>query len=101
MKEIIKIFASGGGDREWVNNIPNTGDEQFRLDVLLNWLYGAIAVVAVAYIVYSAIIYLTSQGEPGKIKQASQSIAFAVVGLLIVLLAAAITNFVFSAVSGA
>ncbi len=57
--------------------------------------------MAVIYIIYSATAYLTSQGDPGKIKQASQSIAFAVVGLLIVILAAAITNFVFSAIGGA
>ena len=94
MKEILKIFA----DEQWVNNIPNTNDEQFNINFVLNWIYTIVGLVAVVYIVYSASAYLTSQGDPGKIKQASQSIAFAVVGLLVVLLAAVITNFVFVAV---
>ena len=96
MKEIVKIFA----DNEWLNNIPNTGGEQFNINFVLNWIYTIVGLVAVVYIVYSASVYLTSQGDPGKIKQAGQSIAFAVVGLLIVLLAAVITNFVFNAIGG-
>ena len=46
---------------------------------------------------YGAINYVTTQGDPGKIKQAGQTIAFAVIGLAVVLLAAAITNFVMNA----
>ena len=94
MKEILKIVAE-----DWVDNIPKS--EGFKLDVVLNWIYAVIGLVTVIYIIYSAITYLTSQGDPGKIKQASQSIAFAVVGLIVVLLAAVITNFVFSAIGGA
>ena len=93
MKEIIKILAAD----EWVNNIPNT-DSTFSFNFVLNWVYTIVGLVAVVYIIYSASVYLTAQGDPGKIKQAGQSIAFAVVGLLVVLLAAVITNFVFSAV---
>lgn len=95
MKEILKIIAA---DPEWVDNIPNRDGGAFQLSVLLNWVYAAIGLVAVIYIIYSSIVYLTSQGDPGRIKQASQSIAFAIVGLLVVLLAVVITNFVFSAV---
>lgn len=99
MKELLKIFAEG--EDSWVSNIPNTDGGSFNITVVLNWVYAAVGLVAVIYIIYSATAYLTSQGDPGKIKQASQSIAFAVVGLLIVILAAAITNFVFSAIGGA
>lgn len=61
---------------------------------ILNWVYAFAGLVAAGFIVYGAINYVMTQGDPGKIKQASQTIAFAVVGLIIVLLAAAITNFV-------
>ncbi len=61
---------------------------------ILNWVYAFAGLVAAGFIVYGAINYAMTQGDPGKIKQASQTIAFAVVGLIIVLLAAAITNFV-------
>lgn len=61
---------------------------------ILNWVYAFAGLVAAGFIVYGAINYAMTQGDPGKIKQASQTIAFAIVGLIIVLLAAAITNFV-------
>ncbi len=61
---------------------------------ILNWVYAFAGLVAAGFIVYGAINYVMTQGDPGKIKQASQTIAFAIVGLIIVLLAAAITNFV-------
>ena len=61
---------------------------------ILNWVYAFAGLVAAGFIVYGAINYVMTQGDPGKIKQASQTIAFAIVGLIIVLLAAAITNFI-------
>ncbi|MBP5674907.1 hypothetical protein J6W91_01090 [Candidatus Saccharibacteria bacterium] len=61
---------------------------------VLNWVYAFAGLVAVGFIVYGAVNYAMTQGDPGKIKQASQTIAFAVVGLVIVLLAAAITTFI-------
>lgn len=77
-------------------NMPkNTGIE---IVGVLNWVYAFAGLVAAGFIVYGAINYVMTQGDPGKIKQASQTIAFAVVGLIIVLLAAAITNFVAGAV---
>ena len=41
-----------------------------------------------------------TQGDPGKIKQAGQTIAYAAIGLAVVLLAAAITNFIAGAAAG-
>ena len=77
-------------------NIPKNSD----LDVkaILNWIYALTGIVAVGFIVYGAVNYVMSQGEPGKIKQASQTIVFAVIGLIVVLLAAALTNFVIGAI---
>lgn len=74
------------------DNIPRNTD----IDVvsILNWVYAITGLIAVGFIIYAAVIYVTSQGDPAKYKQASQTIAFAVVGLAVVLLAAAITNFV-------
>lgn len=61
---------------------------------ILNWVYALAGLVAVGFIVYGAVNYAMTQGDPGKIKQASQTIAYAVIGLIVVLLAAAITNFI-------
>ena len=45
-------------------------------------------------IIYAGIQYLTANGEPGKAKKAMDTIIFSVVGLIVVIAAFAITNFV-------
>jgi hypothetical protein len=79
-----------------VENIP----KNTNLDIitLFNWVYGFAGIVAVFFIVYGAVLYVTTQGDYAKIRQASQTIAFALVGLAVVLVAAAITNFVAKAI---
>lgn len=73
-------------------NIPKNTD--LNVALILNWVYAFAGLVAVGFIVYGAVTYATTQGDPTKIRHASQSIAFALVGLAVILLAAAITNFV-------
>lgn len=74
------------------DNMPK--NTTIDITAILNWVYALAGLVAVGFIVYGAVNYAMTQGDPGKIKQASQTIAFAVIGLVVVLLAAAITNFV-------
>lgn len=76
-------------------NIPQ--NTQFNIQTVLNWVYAFAGIVAVGFIIYGAVNYAMTQGDPGKIKQASQTIVFAVIGLVVVLIAAAITNFVLGA----
>ena len=101
MENILKILADAkdtidpSKNQDLVNatvNIPKNTDIDVTL--ILNWVYAFGGLVAVGVIVYGAVIYATTQGDPGKMRQASQTIAFALVGLAVILLAAAITNFV-------
>lgn len=80
-----------------VQNIPQ--NNHIEIQSILNWVYAFAGLVAVGFIVYGAVNYTMTQGDPGKIKQAGQTIAFAVIGLVVVLIAAAITNFVLVAAS--
>ena len=86
---IIKLIAAHTINAK---NIP----KNTNIDVpsILNWVYAFAGLVAVGFIVYGAVNYALTQGDPGKIKQAGQTIAFAIIGLVVVLLAAAITNYV-------
>lgn len=90
MLEIIKIFA------DWKSDIKSDLPENHTISVptILNWVYAVAGIVAVGYLVISGIQYVYSAGDPGKAAKAKNSILFAVIGLVIVLLAAAITNFV-------
>lgn len=95
--KILKIVAADV--KSELDKLPHATN--LDIQTILNWIYGIMGVVAVIFIVYSAVGYLTSQGDPAKTKKASQSIAFAVIGLAIILLAAAITTFVFNALGDA
>ena len=98
--DILKTF----GEVDWRESVEHSLDRapkntEFDVVALLNWVYAFAGLVAVGFIVYGAISYLTAQGEPGKIKQASQTIAYAIVGLLIVLIATAVTYFISNGVA--
>lgn len=64
-----------------------------------NWAYTMAGLVAVIFIVYGGIKYVTSQGDPAKARSAMQTILYAVVGLIVVLMAAAITALVTNSIS--
>lgn len=52
------------------------------------------AIVAVGFIIYGGFMYMTSQGEPDKAKNAQQAITNAVIGLVIALLATGLVAFI-------
>ncbi|MBQ6127289.1 hypothetical protein IJI69_01185 [Candidatus Saccharibacteria bacterium] len=93
-----------GGELEVCNSVqglPNSGGvTSGNLANVLYWIYAAAGIIAVAVLVYAGIKYLSSQGEPAKTKQASQIIAYAIIGLVIVLLAGAVTAFVSNMIGG-
>lgn len=78
-----------------------TADTHKLIQNAFNWAYGMAGVVAVAFIVKGGIEYIVSQGDPGKVSKATRSIIYALAGLIIVLLAFAITTFVLNTIGSA
>lgn len=64
---------------------------------IINVVFGVIAVVAVITIILSGVQYMTSQGDPQKVKTAKNTLTYSIMGLVIALLAFAITRFVIRA----
>lgn len=79
----------GGGDAELTDGIQ----------VLVNALLFLIGLVAVIMIIFGGFKYITSSGDAGKLESAKNTILYAVVGLLVAILAFAIVNFVISTFS--
>ncbi len=75
-------------------DIP-TVDGNTLLANLLNLVYFVLGIVAVIFIIMAGYRYLTSNGDPAKAQKAMQTILYAVIGLVVVVAAFAITNFVF------
>jgi len=61
---------------------------------ILNTVYWVAGVSAIIVIVIAGIFYAISQGEAAKIKRAKEAILYSVVGLVVVMVAFIITNFV-------
>jgi len=83
---------------------PESRDEEAELMHLirniLTTVYVWVGIIAVICIIIGGIIYMTSRGDPGKITQAKNTILYSIIGLVITLLAFAITNFAISALNG-
>ena len=103
MSGIMRILGDAMSEIEQtVNNLPNSGGvTSGNLTNVLYWIYAAGGVICVAVLVYAGIKFLTSQGEPTKTKQASQIIAYAIIGLIVILLAGAVTAFISNIIGGA
>ena len=99
--ELVKLFGdiksqvTGG-----INNVNpgggTTTDLNTMIKSVLNWIFGIIGIVAVVMIIIGGFNMMISAGDPGKVKKGKDTIMYGIIGLIIVLLAFAITNFVLS-----
>lgn len=78
----------------------NIGEIDNAIINVINAIMGIVAAVAVIAIVIGGIQYMTSVGDPGKVKRAKDTILYAVIGLVIVILAAVIVNVVINSING-
>ena len=67
------------------------------VQTLINVVISVIGIVAVAVIIMAGQRYMTSNGDPGKTKQAKDMLMWGVIGLAITILAGVIVNFVIAA----
>ena len=83
---------------------PETGGNNDQLKaVITGILNGIIAVsglVAVVFVVIGGINYMTSAGDTTKLEKAKKTILYAVIGIVITVLAFAIVNFVITNLIG-
>jgi len=90
MKDIITTFAKqlpdevGDKDSDLVGTI--TG--------IINAVIAVLGIVCVIVMIIGGVGYMTSQGDPGKVKKAKDTILYGLIGLIVCVLAFAIVNFV-------
>ena len=90
---VWKVIASS--IKEQVRDI-NGADHTLEND-MYNIINGVMMVVAVIVIIVGGVNYATSQGDPSKVTKGTKVLIGGIVGLIIVLLAFAIVNFVLKA----
>ena len=65
---------------------------------MIDWALSLGGLAAVAFVVYGGVSYMTAAGDAGKLAKAKNSIKYALIGLLIVVLATVLTNFIFDTI---
>lgn len=81
--------------------VQDAGWTRDRVNGIFNYAYSMAGILAVIFIIKSGIDYMLAAGDPAKTSKATRNLIYSVVGLVIVILAAVITNFVVSSVTGA
>ena len=67
---------------------------------IINMVFGVIGIIAVIMIIIGGVNYTMSQGDSTKVQKAKNTILYGIIGLVVVLLAFAIVNFVLGALNG-
>ena len=68
------------------------------IQAIVNTIVFVVGIVAVVMIILGGIQYSTSQGDPGKVKKAKDTILYGIIGLVVAILAFAIVNFVLTSI---
>lgn len=84
-----EVLCGGGTEADLQANVQNI------LSTVFVWM----GIISVIVIIIGGIKYMTSQGDPGKVKSAKDTILYAIIGLVVSVLAYAIVNFILRAVS--
>jgi hypothetical protein len=83
-------YAKGTCDR----SLQNLSDIWLIIAAVIEIMLRIAAIVAVIFVIYGAISYVTSQGEPDKTAKARDTIVNALVGLAIAVTSAGIVAFI-------
>lgn len=78
-------------------NVEKTEGEKSlmsNVSMLINVFASVMGFLAVGMIIYGGFMLLTAQGDPAKIKRGKDVVTYSIIGVILVMLAYAIVNFV-------
>lgn len=90
--------ALTNGNGNFQNCVTSGGcvEPETMVTGFIGWIISIAGIVAAVFLVYGAILYIMSSGDPAKVKRAKDTILYSLIGLAIVALATMITTFVSS-----
>lgn len=80
------------------NKVTNQGFLTARVQEILTFVFVLMGGIAVLIITIAALQYVISAGDPQKVSRAKDTIIYALIGLVVAILAFAIVNFVLDGV---
>ncbi len=103
IKSLVATVAAVTGNTLNINSLPNSqGGKDFAdsaWHTALNIVFGLAAVIAIMLVVINGLQYISASGDAQKTAQAKQGIMYAVIGLVIVIMAFTIVNFALRGIS--
>lgn len=95
------IHTALATDTSFLDPLPDVGGaDGSNLTNLLTLAYTVAGILVVGMIAYSGIKYMLSNGNPGKVAEATQSLIWSIAGLAVILLASVIISFVVTNITG-
>ena len=101
MRAMTVIAAAVGELKNQAQTVEGDRSLPTIVGGVLSAVFVVLGVLAVIFIIIGGINYTVSQGDPSKVKKAKNTILYAIVGLIIALMAFAITNFAMNALQNA
>lgn len=93
------VYAAGDMGLSTVNQYdPPARCLPCTIMMIINYVLAIVGVVALAYIVYGGFLYITSNGDSSQVDKAKNIVIYAVIGIVVIGVAAALVNFVVGAV---
>ena len=99
----LPVYAAAGDGvsqaQSGMNAINNGNDTDLpsAIKTILSSVFIVVGILAVIVIIIGGVNYTLSQGDPGKVKKAKDTILYGIIGLIVSLLAFAIVQFVLDA----
>lgn len=84
------VVAAQYTSPESPGGVPDGGDASQLIMNIVKWLLGFVGALAVLMIVVAGIIYITAAGDEGRVDSAKRYLLYAIVGLIVAILAYAI-----------
>lgn len=79
--------------------LPKPDTSEAQIQIVVNFIFGLAGALTLLFIVIGGLKYILSQGDPNATAQAKNTIIYAVVGLIVTVIAYAIVRFVVSMIS--
>lgn len=98
----VNPFTKGIGDVGGIGNTAGIGGTATLPEIvgrIINVALGFLGILLLAYLLYAGFLWMTAGGDEKKVTEAKQTIQRAIIGLIIIAAAFAISNFVLTSLA--
>lgn len=84
---IFEVVKAKAYEFDWLTLRTSETDVNTLATTIIDWILSIAGLLAVIYLIYAGIVYITAGGNPDAAKKGQQGIINAVIGLVVIALA--------------